>query len=203
MRKHSLASVAALIVTLVLGVVFALPVRAHASLKSSDPAKNAQVQTLSKVTLEFTESVRFPVVVVQGPGGKRYESGDPVVDGPKVVQAVVPSVPAGEYTIAWRIVSSDGHPVEGEIPFTVTGSPDAPGTEAAPGAQASSGAGDSQGTEGGQTTGDSRDASGDVAATDTAAAQGDQASIPGWAWAAVFGIAGVGIGLYLSLRKKS
>lgn len=203
MRKYSLTSVAALIVTLVLGVAFALPARAHASLKSSDPAKNAQVQTLSKVTLEFTESVRFPVVVVRGPGGKQYENGAPVVDGPKVVQAVVPSAPAGDYTIAWRIVSSDGHPVEGEIPFTVVGSPDAPATDDASASEASSGSDGAQQTQDGQAAGDSQGDSGDVTAADTAAAQDDQTGIPGWVWAVVFGIAGVGVGLYLSLRKKS
>ncbi|MFC0861148.1 copper resistance protein CopC [Sphaerimonospora cavernae] len=198
MRKYSFATVAGLIVTLTLGVVLALPAWAHTSLRSSDPAKNAQVQTLSKVTLEFTESVRFPVVVVQGPGGKRYESGAPVVEGPKVTQAVAPSVPPGKYTIAWRVVSTDGHPVEGEIPFTVIGSPGA--SEAAPDSASSQGSESPQGVEGAQ------GGSGEAAPAATSVAQNAQdaqeTTIPGWAWAVIFGIAGVGIGLFLSLRKK-
>src|SRR3954465_6957441 len=111
MKKTSLAAVVALVVTFLLSVAAPLPAQAHTSLKSSDPQKNAQVQSLRKVTLEFAESVRFPVVVVNGEDGKRYESGAPRVDGPRVTEAVVDSVPPGRYTIAWRVVSQDGHPV--------------------------------------------------------------------------------------------
>ena len=35
-----------------------------------------------------------------------------------------------------------------------------------------------------------------------AASEETSPRIPGWLWAVVFGVAGVGIGLLLSLRKK-
>ncbi|MEW9527804.1 copper resistance protein CopC [Microbispora sp. NPDC049125] len=183
MKKTSLAAVVAVVVTFLLSVASPLPVQAHTSLKSSDPQKYAQVQSLRKVTLEFAESVRFPVVVVRGEDGKRYESGAPLVDGPRVTEAVVDSVPPGRYTIAWRVVSQDGHPVEGEIPFTVAGS-----SGASPGAsQGAAPAQSAQASAGG----------------DTQASQDEQpARIPGWIWAVIFGLAGIGIGMFLSLRKK-
>lgn len=210
MRKSSFFAVGARAVPLVLGLVlsmlFAVPAGAHTSLKSSDPAKNAEVETLSKVTLEFTESVRFPVVIVNGPGGERFESGAPVVKGPIVTQDVAPSLPPGKYTIAYRVVSADGHPVDGEIPFTVV-APAATDADESPSPSDSPEAAD---TPSADAAPPAAPEGGTPAATDAEAAESagasevdSGASIPGWVWAVVLGIAGVGIGLVLSLRKKS
>jgi len=205
MKKSVLAAAIAFVITIMTGLAISLPAQAHTSLRSSDPAKNAKVESLRRVTLEFTESVRFPTVIVRGPDGKRYERGKPVVDGPRVYSDVASPVPPGEYTIAYRVVSADGHPVEGEIPFTVVGSPDdgqeespAPGaSEAAPGASeaASTPAVADQQQTPAQTAGAK-------ATPAEAASEETSPRIPGWLWAVVFGVAGVGIGLLLSLRKK-
>jgi len=37
------------------------------------------------------------------------------------VQKLRPGAPAGEYTVVWRVVSSDSHPIEGTFKFTVSG----------------------------------------------------------------------------------
>ncbi|TKK90391.1 copper resistance protein CopC [Herbidospora galbida] len=94
--------------------------QAHDVLKSSNPKENAKVESLTEVVLEFSNSVRFPKVVVNGPDDKNYASGEAERDGHKVIQAVSGPLPAGKYVIAYRIVSSDGHPRTGEVPFTVT-----------------------------------------------------------------------------------
>ncbi|GLW21245.1 copper resistance protein CopC [Microbispora amethystogenes] len=189
------AGLAAFLVSLLLCAAQVLPAQAHTSLKSSDPQKNAQVKTLTKVTLEFADSVRFPVVVVRGEDGKRYEKGAPAVNGPKVTEAVADAVPPGRYTIAWRVVSPDGHPLEGEIPFTVVGdqalgsatSVAEPQDTASAPPVASSG-----------TSADAASGMGEASHT----AEGEGGGVPGWFWAVVFGIAGIGIGMFLSLRKK-
>jgi methionine-rich copper-binding protein CopC len=197
MKKTFLAAVVALVVTLLLGVASALPAQAHTSLKSSDPQKNAQVENLRRVTLEFSESVRFPVVVVSGADGGRYESGDPVVNGPKVVQPVTPGMPPGRYTVAWRVVSEDGHPVEGEIPFTVTGGVSV-GNPTAVSATPGGGPADSGSTDSTAARGESP-----APAAQPAAGQDDQpGKVPVWLYVVVFGLAGIGIGTFLSLRKK-
>jgi LPXTG-motif cell wall-anchored protein len=95
------------------------PALAHDSLKSSSPAKNAVVSTLDRIELEFSAHVTFPVVILRDTAGHRFESGTPRTDGPKVIENVAGPLPSGNYVVAWRVVSSDGHPVEGEIPFTV------------------------------------------------------------------------------------
>lgn len=192
MKRPSLAALAALVLAFLLCAAPALPAQAHTSLKSSDPQKNAQVKTLSKVTLEFADSVRFPVVVVRGADGKRYEQGAPAVDGPKVTADVAQPVPPGRYTIAWRVVSPDGHPLEGEIPFTVIGDQSL-GTATSVAEPAASSAASSTASSTGASTAPAQTAQAD---------SGEQRSVPGWIWAVIFGIAGIGIGMFLSLRKK-
>ncbi|NUR84946.1 MAG: copper resistance protein CopC [Nonomuraea sp.] len=111
--------VAALIgcgLTLALGSQAAL---AHDSLKSSNPAKDANVAKLESIDLEYTGRIRFPTVVLHDAQGKQVTLGQPQADGDKVTVPVPAQLPDGAYTVAWRVVSSDGHPIEGEIPFTV------------------------------------------------------------------------------------
>ncbi len=62
-------------------------------------------------------------VIVTAPDGSSVASGTPRVDGVLVRQGLTEG-PDGAYTMAFRAVSEDGHPVTGEITFTVgTASP--------------------------------------------------------------------------------
>ncbi|MFD0664478.1 copper resistance CopC family protein [Thermocatellispora tengchongensis] len=63
---------------------------------------------------------RAAIVQVRGPGGDRADSGDPTVTADKVRQRVDPPQRPGRYTIAYRVVSADGHPITGELAFTLT-----------------------------------------------------------------------------------
>ncbi|MDP9842799.1 copper resistance CopC family protein [Streptosporangium lutulentum] len=105
---------------------------AHDSLRSSSPAKGAEVTSVKRIELEFSAHVLFPTVALRDAAGRPVPLAKARADGPKVTAEVPETPPAGGYAIAWRVVSSDGHPIEGEIPFTVTGSaassvPPAPG----------------------------------------------------------------------------
>ncbi|GAA0415489.1 copper resistance protein [Acrocarpospora corrugata] len=174
MKTSPLAAALAFLAILLSGTA---PAYAHTSLRISDPQRGAQLAALKKVTLEFTESVRFPVVIVTGPDGLRYEDGRPRVDGPKVLQDVGPQLPGGAYTIAYRVVSRDGHPVEGEIPFKLDPPP-------SPSLTAPS-------------------VTPVVAAPSSPPAETTESpSVPGWVWIVVFGVAGIGIGMVFSMRKK-
>jgi len=46
--------------------------------------------------------------------------GDPAVEGSTVSVAVDGLGPVGEYTVAFRVTSADGHPVSGTRTFTLT-----------------------------------------------------------------------------------
>ena len=129
-----------MLLTLAAGVGLAGPAAAHNVLTSSDPTNGSTLQAApTTVRLTFDQPVQDfePVVTVIGPDGNRYESGAPVVDS-TVVTAAVSALPvAGAYSIAYRVVSADGHPVEGEIKFelaegAVGGAAGAPATPAEP-----------------------------------------------------------------------
>ncbi|GII55357.1 hypothetical protein Pth03_37460 [Planotetraspora thailandica] len=198
MNKSRIAVAVTLAFTVLLGVVIAPPAEAHTVLRSSTPKENAEVESLRKVVLEFTDSVRFPTVQVRDAGGNRHDSGQPVVNGTRLSQAVNAPLPPGGYTIAWRVVSEDGHPIVGEIPFKVI---ERPGS-ATPSASAGPSAAVTTNTTPGAIEA-SETATAVTAATSPAGAdQQDEPKIPGWLWVVVFGVAGIGIGMVLSLRKK-
>lgn len=108
------------LLTLAAGVGLAGPASAHNVLTSSDPTDGSTLQTApTTVRLTFDQPVQDfePVVTVIGPDGQRYEAGAPQVDSTVVTADVNPLPAAGAYTIAYRVVSADGHPVQGEIKF--------------------------------------------------------------------------------------
>ena len=92
------------------------PAHAHAGLVDSDPADGATIPQFSdEVVLTFSEDVQGPVtVIVTDPEGTGLQDGDPVVNGPDVRQPVDPATVAGQHTIAYRVISADGHPITGQ-----------------------------------------------------------------------------------------
>ncbi|MGI5240073.1 copper resistance CopC family protein [Dactylosporangium sp. CA-139066] len=108
----------------------ATPAWAHATLLRTDPADGATVTVaVAAVTLTFNENVKqqFSTIVVTGADGQSYVDGAPRVVDRTLVQAVKP-LPAGAVRVAWRTVSADGHPIEGQFGFTnaASGAPVAP-----------------------------------------------------------------------------
>ncbi|MFI6497030.1 copper resistance protein CopC [Nonomuraea typhae] len=180
-RSPFAALTATLAALLVLGT--AAPALAHDALRESNPAKDSTVTSVEQVTLEFTAKVRMPFVIVRGDGGQ-FHQGQPVLDGKAVKQAVKGPLADGKYVIAYRVVSSDGHPIEGEIPFTVKGglkaavSPETP-TATAPSAQAA-----------------------DKPVQASAERSGGGVTFPIWLIIVVGALAGIGIGFLLSMRNK-
>ncbi|MEN3613799.1 copper resistance CopC family protein [Plantactinospora sp. ZYX-F-223] len=107
------------------GLLAARPAAAHAQLLGSDPRADSTVTTqLDEITLTFNELVRgnFSTVVVTGPDGVRHGAGQPrAVD--KRVHLPVEPVRSGSYRVAYRVVSADGHPIQGQFRFTVALAP--------------------------------------------------------------------------------
>jgi len=195
MKTSPVAVALALLAALVLGISFASPALAHDRLKSSDPAKGAKVESLEEVKLTFTASVRFPNVVVRS-GDETHQDGKAVADGPVVTQKVKGDLPPGAYVIAYRVVSSDGHPIEGEIPFTLIGS-----AESSPSPSQAS-------PEPAESTAESTVAESPPVATLSPAVagqseeSGSSGGVPGWVWIVVGSLTGIGIGLFLSMRGR-
>ena len=93
------------------------------------PGDGATVTTApARVRLVFDENVRTPAaLVVTGPSGTRVDHGQAqVLDNTASVRVEV--MTAGRYTVAFRVVSADGHPVSAQTSFRFT-----PGGSAQPG----------------------------------------------------------------------
>jgi methionine-rich copper-binding protein CopC len=110
------------------------PASAHTSLTGANPAANATVAPPTQIVLTYADPVQLPQVVLTDAGGRRHEAGKAQAVDNKVTEAVKGTLPNGVYTVGWRVVSPDGHPISGTYTFTVTGSTGAAG--AAPGATA-------------------------------------------------------------------
>lgn len=97
---------------------------AHASLDSSDPAPSAVVdESPTAIRLEFSEPVAPApgAVEVFDADGRSIRTGVARV-GESTSSIVVDDLPElsnGLYAVAWRVVSGDGHLVQGAYTFTV------------------------------------------------------------------------------------
>ncbi|WP_309059926.1 copper resistance protein CopC [Streptomyces sp.] len=115
----------------------AAPASAHAALRGTDPGDGSVVASAPRhVTLTFTESVGLleDSFRVYGPDNRRVPLDEPRhADGaPDTARVGLPGgLAEGTYTVAWRVVSADSHPVSGAFTFSVgKPSPTAPAVPA-------------------------------------------------------------------------
>ncbi|MGW4492669.1 copper resistance CopC/CopD family protein [Streptomyces sp. NPDC004376] len=113
----------AALVLLVLGA--AVPASAHATLRGSDPADGTVLQRAPReLTLTFSESVGLLTdsFRVYDPRNHRLRTGE-AGHAPGHSDTARLTLPArlgkGTYTVAWRVVSADSHPVSGALTFSV------------------------------------------------------------------------------------
>ncbi|MFD7995630.1 copper resistance CopC/CopD family protein [Streptomyces mexicanus] len=106
------------------------PAAGHAALRSLDPADGTVLPSAPRaLTLTFTESVGLldDTFRLFGPDGRRVRT-DPAEHAPGRADTARVAFPAGlgrgTFTVAWRVVSADSHPVSGAFTFSV-GSPSA------------------------------------------------------------------------------
>lgn len=119
-----------------LGSLTAPTAFAHSELVSSDPADGATLDAPPEtVSFTFNETLMpdFVRFVATDPSGETGELPVDSVEGPTATIDWPADAPGGEWTVNYRVVSQDGHPVEGGITFTYTGaSPSASPTSASP-----------------------------------------------------------------------
>lgn len=136
LRPGAVIATAMAALVLVLGAQ--VPALAHDRLLSSDPADGAVLETAPQaITLTFSDTPLdvSPKVRVTGGDGVVLAEGAPQIQGTSAVLALPNGLPAGRATVQWRVVSADGHPIEGELAFNVK-----QGSAAAPSGDASAGA---------------------------------------------------------------
>lgn len=188
---------------------------AHDTLIATDPEDGATLETSpEELTLTFSADVLdvSPVVRISDEEGETLTEITPRVEGPDAIAEIEEPLPAGTHTVQWRVVSSDGHPIEGT--FTITVEQDAAPEEGADeGEQPASDGG------GGQTEAPapiSEEAGGDEAEGDEAEgaegsaptseeSEGESAGSTLPLLLGVIGVAviGVAIAAFFALRRKS
>ena len=97
---------------------------AHAYLVKSVPAGRATLfASPSKIQLWFNERLepRYSSVLVFDASGNRADLDNAQVlpEEPKQLSIGVKPLPAGRYTVKFRVLSVDGHVVEQSFPFTI------------------------------------------------------------------------------------
>lgn len=120
---------------------------AHSTLVSSKPAADEGLdEAPGQIVLTFSEPVQASTtqVAVTASSGGSAAAGDPVISGPVVTQRLAGNLPNDRYTIAYRVISVDGHPVSDALSFTV----DDPASTAAPLPSQSAGGGHETGAAG-------------------------------------------------------
>ncbi|WP_243707303.1 copper resistance CopC family protein [Micromonospora sp. KC606] len=175
----------------------AVPAAAHNSLTGSSPADGARVAAApTQVELRFLSKLdpATTTVTVVGPGRVPAAGGEPRFAGNRVRVPFAPG-PAGEYTVGYQVASGDGHPVKGQVTFTLTTGAPAPAPSPTP---SPTGPVAQSATPGGGTP------AGDApTSAEPASAAADDRTAPIWPWLLGAGLAvALGGALLLLLRRR-
>lgn len=135
-RATRVAVVGVIAAALALGV--AAPAAAHSVLVGSTPAAG---ETLSELPAHYSVTMNERLLADAGTAAfalrVRDDAGLYYGDGClEVIDDTMSTVAAigapGDYVLEWQLVSADGHPIGGEIPFSWTGEATADGAAVAP-----------------------------------------------------------------------
>jgi copper transport protein len=101
----------------------AAPATAHAVLESTEPGFNRVLESSPpEVLLRYSEPVEitFGAVRVFDAEGRRVDTGEARrVAADEIAVGLEPDLPDGTYTVAWRVLSADSHPLQGGFVFHV------------------------------------------------------------------------------------
>ena len=106
------------------GLIGAAPAQAHDSLVSTSPADGETItEDPGVISLTLTgepqasESIETAIIEVTAGDGHPASTGEVTIEG-ATISTEVSLEHADEYTVDWRSLSADGHPIEGTYTFT-------------------------------------------------------------------------------------
>ena len=122
-RSNLIRSRLVALALLVLALVVPATAHAHAVLVATDPIADARLdRSPGRVELSFSEQVETPFggLRVLDASGAEVSQGELLRPaGDKIAIDLPDALPEGPYTVAWRIVSADSHPISGAFVFCV------------------------------------------------------------------------------------
>jgi methionine-rich copper-binding protein CopC len=107
------------------------PASAHDAAETTSPAQGASVPTPPEqvsVTFNNDPLALGSQIRVNDAAGTNWAEGDVEIVDNVASQKLKEGAPAGVFTVVWRVVSSDSHPIEGSFTFTATSGAAAPGS---------------------------------------------------------------------------
>ena len=120
--KGMVTTISILVFALALAVPTAV---SHTSFVSSNPAAGSVVmQWPDQISIEFDEDLisigeeKANFIVVNNSVGDQVSNNDENIDSNIVTVSLSPNQVEGPVLVFYRVVSADGHPVEGEFTFT-------------------------------------------------------------------------------------
>ncbi len=125
----ALATLGAALLALVAGAPAA---SAHTQLVGVDPQEGSTVEAGQAVTLTFSEDLLEigAEATVTGPSGVAI--GAEIVPSGATAVITLPDLEGGQVTVAWRIVASDGHPIDGSLAYLADAAAIAPSATPSP-----------------------------------------------------------------------
>ncbi|HEX5740529.1 MAG TPA: copper resistance CopC family protein [Pilimelia sp.] len=133
-RRRARTAAPAALAAVALALVPAAPAAAHNMLVSASPDKDATLKTApAKIELRFLQPLdpAFTTIVLTDGGRQKVPTAEPSVTGAKGTVTIGRPLASGVYSVAYRVVSTDGHPVQGSYQFTVAGPGPGPAASAA------------------------------------------------------------------------
>jgi methionine-rich copper-binding protein CopC len=93
---------------------------AHTGLEKSTPQNQQVVSEVKEIVLEFESKVeKVSTFTVKSELGEVIEVSNIQIDGNVMKGNVTKQLQDGAYTVHWKIVGADGHPIEGDFSFVV------------------------------------------------------------------------------------
>ncbi|WP_257963413.1 copper resistance CopC family protein [Brevibacterium ravenspurgense] len=98
-----------------------VPAQAHDQLIGSNPKQGAKLDKQPEwIELNYSGEIQdIGTEIRVERDGEDYSAGEITVEGRTVKSALPDDLKPGDYTIAWRVVSQDGHPISGTVEFTI------------------------------------------------------------------------------------
>ena len=124
-KSHQKRNISAVFLGLLTLLITIQPAYAHTKLVSASPAAGSTVENWpTQIILEFDEELqnlgpeKANFLVVNNAVGDQVSETDEVIDGNKLIVTLSPNEVKGPVLVFYHVVSTDGHPVEGEFKFT-------------------------------------------------------------------------------------
>lgn len=110
-----------ILITLLVSVYFVPPAFAHSHLESSAPSDGEVItEELREILLTFNGMIeKGSTFELMNSNGKAISIEDITVTDNGVIGTLPNGLENGKYDVVWKIISSDGHQMEGEYSFVV------------------------------------------------------------------------------------